>query len=113
MEAAYQERVSLSEWVRRRCDAGLVAGEGEAVVPIGTQPGAASRDLRLSPATSPERSFRPDPKGGLVAGDKPGGGVVRDPGHSRARPAPGSPAASSCPGDAPAGTRCKLCGKKH
>lgn len=30
--AAHDERVSLSEWIRRRCDAGL--GSGEAVMPV-------------------------------------------------------------------------------
>ena len=54
------------------------------------------------------REFRgPDLKVGLAAGD----------GEESERRSPSSqsssPAASSCPGDAPAGTRCKLCGKKH
>lgn len=135
--AAHDERVSLSEWIRRRCDGALVAGDGEAVVPIGAQPGAVSRDLRPSPATS-ARSFRADPKnGGLGSGEvlaqsppvvaaavspepsplaaggrteKSGSiGTVESPG----RPTSASPAASGCPADTPKGVRCKLCGKKH
>ena len=60
--AAHDERVSLSEWVRRRCDDGLEAGAGtgdaEATAPVVATP---------APASSPSlpqsvREFRPDPK---------------------------------------------------
>lgn len=64
--------LALSEWVRRRCDAGLDAGVAQ--MPALTFPASGERAkerehsaARLgtpSPASSPERSFRPDPKGG-------------------------------------------------
>ena len=34
VEAAYEDRVSLSEWIRRRCDAGLKRGERPLVVEV-------------------------------------------------------------------------------
>ncbi len=66
--AAHYERVSLSEWVRRRCDAGLGAGEPEAWPDSARrvdeeQPGG-SRAVVPSPAPSSARSFRPDFKKG-------------------------------------------------
>lgn len=74
--AAHDERVSLSEWVRRRCDDGLGAGEVGADTPSvaesGGVPFRASRSSAPAPS-SPEpvfggqslaarHGFRPDPK---------------------------------------------------
>jgi hypothetical protein len=61
--AAHDERVSLSEWIRRRCDGGLTAGADE-------RPGESVTESVVDPfrvASTPERppavsSFRPDPK---------------------------------------------------
>ena len=63
VDAAHGERVSLSEWVRRRCDDGLAAGVGTG--PSDLVPGGRGEDR--SPAVSPSlpvsvREFRPDPK---------------------------------------------------
>jgi hypothetical protein len=68
--AAHDERVSLSEWVRRQCDGGLGAGEVEG---LPSSPAAVvSRPVSPSSAPAPSppfprsvREFRgPDPKGG-------------------------------------------------
>lgn len=65
--AAHEERVSLSEWIRRRCDDGLEAGAaGDAGTDGGLSAKAQPRAAG-APASSPRlpqsvREFRPDPK---------------------------------------------------
>jgi hypothetical protein len=105
---------ALSEWVRRACDAraGLVAAAAESagseepvrgsggIRPAGAPTAAApSLDVvspdRAQDARVGKASFRPDPKAAGVA-------------RSRSESASGP-----CPGDAPAGTKCKLCGQTH
>ena len=64
MAAAHDERVSLSEWIRRRCDGGLVAG-GENVMGeprVGRAPATvreSGSESSVPPATSsPSRCVR-------------------------------------------------------
>ena len=108
VDQAFEERVSLAEWIRRRCDAGLGAGGrdrtgtgGDVDASVGPR-----HSLSAEAAAPAPSSFRPDPKGGL------GSGEVSRAGFSPVAAA-ASPVPSPCPGDVPAGTRCKLCGKKH
>jgi hypothetical protein len=63
VEAAFEERVTLSEFVRRATDAragGLEAGAGATLrVPVVETRSVVSP---AAPASSPDRVFRPDPK---------------------------------------------------
>lgn len=118
--AAHDERVSLSEWIRRRCDDGLgrgavVSTAGRGVTDTGSVRESPDAGGSGSPAPPPSplptsvREFKgPDPKGGLAAGETGRTGRGRGSGG-----APPSPAASSCTADTPKGVRCKLCGKTH
>lgn len=98
--AAHDERVSLSEWIRRRCDGGLAAGVGEVVVAPRRQgsSGLESRSVAASgtsaPAASPLDAVAPDENARLGK-------------HSF------SPSSRKCGADVARGTRCKLCGEKH
>jgi hypothetical protein len=67
VDQAFEDRVSLSEWIRRRCDGGL---DGREVAPrregsSGFESQSASRPSspRPFPPAPSGRSFRPDPKG--------------------------------------------------
>lgn len=82
--AAHDERVSLSEWIRRRCDDGLVRPSDVASTAARgvTDTGAVRESLVSGGSGSPggltsPRSFRPDPKGGrrgLGSGEVPAAG---------------------------------------
>jgi hypothetical protein len=66
---AHDERVSLSEWIRRRCNGGLAAGAAETtqdsdapkVHPVREVVGT-SRPTSAPPAPAASPSVRPDPK---------------------------------------------------
>ena len=122
--AAHDERVTLSEWIRRCCDAGLTAGAYGDQRLASSRPAKSDEEVAPTPAVSPvslveaegeefgtssfsERVFRgPDPRGGLAAGDEgrivaenlAGGGRAQKPpaSHSRTPSEQSSPAASTC-----------------
>jgi hypothetical protein len=75
VDRAFEERLTLSEWIRRSCDGGL--GAGARMVGSESENGGQpeERASGVSPSTGPmaparypaspaPRSFRPDPKGG-------------------------------------------------
>ena len=90
--AAHDERVSLSEWIRRCLNAGLSAGDD---VPGAAVTGDAARDGEARRGVTPPR-----PR-------------VQIPPSSSAESPEVRVSASGCPGFVPAGTRCKLCGQVH
>jgi hypothetical protein len=59
---AHDERVSLSEWIRRRCNGGLAAGDKPENEPNHRGEGVVDAPGSTTPAPAANPSFRPDPK---------------------------------------------------
>lgn len=80
VEAAHAERLTLSEWIRRRCDGGLAAGEAGLDGSDPGTPGVRQRGTAVptpqSPAASPQKLVA-EP-GVQTSAMQPGSGEDRD-----------------------------------